>query len=588
MGALQKLIAQILSRLRDINTSQRVALLLGGALVAVSLIWLIQWAASPDMVSLLPQDLQPDELALVRGGLEASGEPFEVRGSRVFVRAAANRTALLAQLQQQEKLPANTSAGFAGLVKETNHWISQAENDRRWTYALQKEVEEVLRQFNGVRDARVFLNLTTARRGFTRETPAGSASVTLVMRHGEEVTRPLALAAARLVSGAVAGLSPRNVQVLDASGRSALDWGSEDDAASEVNRQRVKHEQYLAEKIRGQVPDPKALVSVQVELELTKRNSVTETPIAGQAVSEKTETEKTVRLRRSEQPGVQMNVGVVAGGSGGADETHETDTISTELSSGRSRKTEDTPAGDIKKVTAAISLSSSYLEGVFRRLNPDVKSPTDAQLEELFQREKTRLASQVMQLVKPQVEENVAIARYYDTAAEPAAGSPGRGMDDALDLMRRYGAQSGLGLLALLSLGLMLRMAKKTDVSDAFGLELGLPQEAIEAAKKAAEDVSAVAVKARARGGFGPRSSGGGGGGAGQPERILDTEMLTPIGQAAVTEGMLVAQEVDPATVQTRKMLDQVTQMVDSDAATVSSLVEQWVQRSEQYREGGG
>ena len=41
MGALQKLIAQMLARLRDINTSQRVALLLGGALVAVSLIWLI-------------------------------------------------------------------------------------------------------------------------------------------------------------------------------------------------------------------------------------------------------------------------------------------------------------------------------------------------------------------------------------------------------------------------------------------------------------------------------------------------------------------------------------------------------------------
>ncbi len=588
MGALQRLITQVVTRLRDINASQRVALLLGGALVALSLIWLVQWAASPDLVPLLEQDLQADELALVRSGLEAAGERCEVRGNRIFVRAAANRATLLAQLQQQEKLPANTSVGFAALVKETNPWISQAENDRRWTYALQKEVEQVLRQFGGVKDARVFLTLTTARRGFSREAPAGSASVTLVMRHGEEVTRPLALAAARLVSGAVAGLSPRNVQVLDAAGRSALDWDSEGDTASEVNRERVKQEQYFAEKIRGQVPDAKALVSVQVELDLTKRSSEKTTPVAGQAISEETASEKMVRMRGSGQPGVQMNVGVVAGGGGGADETRETDTTRTELSSGMSKTTEETPAGDIKKVTAAISLSSSYLEGVFRRLNPGGKDPTDTQLEEVFQREKMRLVAQVAQLVRPQVEENVALSRYYDTAVEPAAGGAGPGVNDAVELVRRYGAQSGLGLLALVSLGLMLRMAKKTDASEAFGLELGLPQEAIEAAKKAAEDVSTVSVRARAPGGGGGPRGGGAKSGAPDAERVLDAEMVTPIGQAAVTEGMLVAQEVDAATVQTRKMLDQVGQMVDSDPAVVSSLVEQWVQRNEQYREGGG
>ena len=104
MGALQKAMAQVVARLRDINTSQRIALLLGGALVAISLLWLVQWAARPEMVPLLDQDLQADEITQLRGGLEALGERNEVRGSRVYVRAAANRQALIAQLQQQEKI----------------------------------------------------------------------------------------------------------------------------------------------------------------------------------------------------------------------------------------------------------------------------------------------------------------------------------------------------------------------------------------------------------------------------------------------------------------------------------------------------
>ena len=65
----------------------------------------------------------------------------------------------------------------------------------------------------------------------------------------------------------------------------------------------------------------------------------------------------------------------------------------------------------------------------------------------------------------------------------------------------------------------------------------------------------------------------------------MDTSTV-PVGQAAAMEGVLVAQEVDPSAVQTRKMLDQVAQMVDTDAEVVSALLEQWMQRNEQYREG--
>jgi len=57
--------------------------------------------------------------------------------------------------------------------------------------------------------------------------------------------------------------------------------------------------------------------------------------------------------------------------------------------------------------------------------------------------------------------------------------------------------------------------------------------------------------------------------------------MPSAIGQAATTEGVLVAQEVDERTVQTNKMLDQVAQVVDGDAEMAATLLEQWIQRND-------
>jgi flagellar M-ring protein FliF len=606
MGALQKLIAQVVSRLRDTNVSQRIALLLGGALVAVSLIWLVQWTASPEMVPLLEQDLSAEDIALVRSGLEAMNEPFEVRGNRVLVRSSANRQALYAQLQQQEKLPADTSAGFAALIKESNPWISMEESNRRWTYALQQALEQVLRQFNGVKSANVFLNLGTQRKSFTKQPPPSSASVNLLMKSGQEVSRPLALAAARLVAGAVAGLPVHNVEVLDGTtGRVALDWEGEQDLATQLDRKLAKEELRYAQKIRQQVPDPKALVSVQVELNLTASNTQTEQPLKGVAKTERSTREESTRARQSEQPGVQPNVGIAAGASG-LTETESQETSETETEVGISKKVEATPAGDVQKVTAAISLSHTYLEGVFRRTSPvvaagaspgrptgragaraatparELEAPNDAQIEEVFQRERVRLLSQVVQLVKPQAEDNVAISWYYDSAGEPLWAGPSGTLDQAWDLMRNYGPQSGLALLALVSLGLMLRLARKSDVGEAFGLELGLPKEAIAAAKKAAADVSALVTRpgyARAARRSVAATA------AGPADRLAEADLAAPIEQTSATEGMLVAQEVDAGTVQTRKMLEQVQEMVDSDADVVAALLEQWVQRNEQYRD---
>ncbi len=579
MASLQKTVTQAVGQLRDMTVSQRLAILLGVALVAGSLVWLAQWAAQPEMVPLLDQSLGAEDLALVQGGLDALGQKYGVEGSRVLVPASASRQSVLARLQQQDKLPTDTSIGFGALVKESNPWISQEENERRWTVALQSELARVLSNFGGVKRASVHLPLGRQRRIFTRNIPLPSASVTLTMQGGESVSRRLALAAARLVSGAVPALSLKNVNVVDGNGVSV--WpgpDTEPGGGGELDRRRREHELRIAEKIRNQLAfDPKVRVNVQVVLDRTARDLESSTPSEPVDIKEERETDETKRGLRSGEPGVKPNVGVVAG-SGGLSESSLRESTKVEKLSGTTRKVEHTPPGEIQEIFAAINVSHSYLEGVYRRNNPEADAPAEAQVQAVFESEKTKIINQVAVLVKPQTDEQVRVDWYYDSADAGVAAEAGS-FETSVGLLQRFGPASALALLALLSLALVMRMARRGDAGESFGLEIGLPKEAIAAAKQVAGDVRAAAAR--------PRHAAGGRGPARRPSAAayttgepFATTVPTPAAEATVTEGVLEAQEVDESTVQVAGMLDQVAAMIDEDPEGTAAMVERWVQSS--------
>jgi len=573
MASVQQGIVRAARHLSEMTLSQRLAVGLGALLVVSSLVWLGLWAARPEMVPLLDQHLEPEDLALVRSGLEALGEPYRISGTQVLVPASANRQAILAALQQAEKLPADTSIGFAQLVKEANPWISAQENDRRWTVALQSELARVLRQFNGVKHATVLLNLNARPRGFARTQPEATASVTLFTRGGEPVSRSLALAAARMVAGAVRGLPVRNVEVLDGeNGRVALDWDSEEEGtASALHRLRRQLEREKELQIKEQLGfDRNALVSVSCELDHASLHVQDSLPSEGVLVREESESTATVRSRRSGQPGVQPNVAVEAATGSGADTTTQ-ERRQSEFTPGMKTSTQDIPAGSIKRITAAVSLSYSYLASVYRLNNAEAETPTEQQIEQVFARQKEQIAAHVARLLVPPEPSQVSVTWHYDVLEPPAAvGSDV--LDTSLELARRYGPVSGLALLALLALGMTMRLARQQDRGEAFGLELGLPAEAIAAAKRAAESVQKVAGRPAVATAAVAGASGETAGAEARPAAPI------PVGEAV--EGVLEAQEVDETTVKTAHMIEQVAKMAQQDVDTLAAIVDKWVDQA--------
>jgi flagellar biosynthesis/type III secretory pathway M-ring protein FliF/YscJ len=422
----------------------------------------------------------------------------------------------------------------------------------------------VLREFNGVKQARVLLNLNAWPRGFARNRPEATAGVTLFLANGEPVSRSLALAAARMVAGAVRGLPVKNVQVIDGgNGRVALDWdGAEEGSASALHRERRQLEREKELQIKEQLSfDRNALVSVSCELDHTSLHVQDSVPSEGVLLKEGSESSNTTRKQRSGQPGVQPNTGIEVTGEAGGDSSTSERREST-YTPGVKTSTQEIPAGAVKQITAAVSLSYSYLTNVYQLNNPDADPPTETQIEEVFAKQKEKVLTHVAKLVIPPEPEQVSVVWHYDML-EPERPEETGALDSTFGMVRKYGPASGLALLAVLALGMMLRVAKRRDSGETFGMDIGLPAEALAAAKQAAQDLkpgtpAAAATRATGAGALPGAASVG-------PAAAMP---------AAVAANIPEAPQLDEAATQVNQMLTQVREMMDQDGDAVATLVE--------------
>ena len=176
MAGFQETWQSAIRRINELSVSQRTAVFLGAALIGGSVMWLAQWAATPERQPLLLQSLSPEEVSSIQAGLDQLGQSYKLENGRLMVPASANRSAILAQLQQMERMPGDVSVSFAELVKDANPWISEHDNLRRWNVALQSELNHILGQFKGVKSASVVLPVIERTSGLSRAGCRGWAS----------------------------------------------------------------------------------------------------------------------------------------------------------------------------------------------------------------------------------------------------------------------------------------------------------------------------------------------------------------------------------------------------------------------------
>lgn len=553
MDRLRQVVEYIRVRLAELTLSQRAAIALCAALVAVSLLWLLSWSSSPDMVPVITTELSYEELDAAEAALRQSGIDYEAAGTRLFVRSADRHNAVRV-MHGAGALPEGALFDMAAVVTEQNPFQSPDARAYAQNYAKGNELAKIISTSPYVKSASVMINPKTRRRlGGDSDVP--TASVTVMLASSVEMTGEMVEGFAKLVSGAVAGLKPHNVFIQDARSLRSYNVPSPDDAISFDYLQLVKaREEHLREKILNKLADiPGVQVAVAVEIDTSKRVTQRVRHDKAEPKLEKSHSNSSNSRSGATEPGVQANLGqaVTAGAEGSTSTQEETTVENFEPKLAETETVEHMPYAT-KSATATIGIPRSFVAGIYSARFPDKESPkdTDAEFVKVRDEQVQRVKSSVQRIVMAKSPDDVYVDVYPDMEWSndggtwrnaPGAIAAAQVGGDALDPMNlavQYGPGVGLGVLALTSLMMMLRIAKSATPRT---LDFEMPQ----------------------------------------PEETDSDQMLTvgphAVGQAEISEGLLTGRELDDDTLRYQELTTEVSEMVEKDPEGAAGLLQRWV-----------
>jgi len=551
MDFLKKMMTQTGGHLRGLNTSQRIAMALCALIIVVCVVWMVQWSGRRTYEPLVYRDLTEEELASVRAKLEEWRIDYRAEDGRIMV-PPNTRHDLTARLLESETLPAGSTLGFAELISSESPWLSEAEKERRWTLALSNELASTLSRMAGVRKARVFID-NRQKRVFGGGSVQPSAVVSIWPRADFAFDAKRVHMLASFVSGAVAGLDIGRVRVIDESaGRSHTAHDAETNVAGDLMAVRRAEEGHYMRKITDRlsyIPGVLVQVFAEQETELTQvQNTVLDKPVISRT---RTETTSEDRQSLPTGPGVRPNTGVaVTGAAPGEKRESETTEEEFEGERGREVTSRQNTKGVIKRLTASIGIPRSWLVGTYKRVKNQAGDPTEEQLQQFEASEFAKVIQAVGKIIDAKSDDQVAVSSFPDEMLAATGAGPASSEATALaGYVERYAAPAGLVVLALLSLGMMLRVVRKAPEGPP------VPGHLLVSAGGHPQEVAA-----------GPR-------------RVL-TETAEPLGDALSPDALLEGRELDEETARTQHLVSQMSNLIKQNPDRVAELVSRWAHQS--------
>src|SRR5580704_12838146 len=194
-------------------------------------VFLIMRVTTPQMTPLFTDLAYEDSAAIVKE-LDRQAVPYELRNDGNIVLVPKDRVARLRMAFAEGGLPKGGGVGYEIFDKSevlgTTSFVQNINNVR----ALEGELARTIRSLDRVQDARVHLVMPD-RPLFARDKVDATASIVLKVRGTLEPHQVRAIR--HLVAGAVNGLRPERVSVVDERGQLLADGASNDPSGSDVS-----------------------------------------------------------------------------------------------------------------------------------------------------------------------------------------------------------------------------------------------------------------------------------------------------------------------------------------------------------------
>ena len=560
MEPIRRVIAGAREYLGKMTASQKLLMGSIGVIAAMTLFLVVQYSARTPLVELYGEgDAAIQQTTLTQ--LKGAGIPAERVDGKIMV-PEGYQTQALSQLAQSGSLPNDTTLLFANLLDRQNFYNSKQQNEQAWMVALQNELSRVLRNFNGIRDANVILDVPPPN-GIGRSVREPTASATVWTSSGGALDQGQVDAVAELVAGARAGLKVENVRVIDASvGRQRRPTSPDQVYAASYLEHTAAEEERLQRKLSdllGHIRGVAIAVTAQVDV---KRSNTQTTKYLNnkegsvQLLSKQTSTSTTQgQASKGGQPGVQPNaqgnIFSSSGGGGGStledtmDEAEYTNGLGTET------KTEQDPGGLPTLLTASVNVPRSYIADLIRAEAGEGEEPdlSTGAISARFAAEQQTIIEAVQPHLIPVGETEAAdgavVVSMIPVDLPPLVG--GAAQAGLFGSLAGGGSGGGMlggglieqGLLALLAvgaLGMMFMMVRKATKPT----ELPSPEEL-----------------------------------SGVPPTLPTVNDM--VGEADESEAAMTGIEVNDDEVRSRKLVEQVIEMVGTNPDSAANLLGRWV-----------
>ncbi|RMF83266.1 MAG: flagellar M-ring protein FliF [Nitrospirae bacterium] len=357
--------------IREMPPGRRLALGVTAAVTLAALLAVAYWGRQPQY-QLLYANLEPKAASAVLDELRSEKVPYRLGAGGRAIFVPAERVYDLRLRLAGKGLPETGSEGlelFDRNALGTTRFMQEVNYQR----ALQAELVRSISQIRGVRGARIHI-VPPKESLFVEDREQARASVILDVDPGERLGRGQVKAIAHLVAGAVKGLDPARVAIVDSNG-AVLQSGEEEAAAEGISGDELARQLALErerkeriEAILGRVVGRDHVIArVTAYLDFQRTESTAELYDPDATAVRSQHTHARASTVKQAQPGgvagVDANLPGRAQPTATPKEAGDTDrdeTVNYEVSKTVTRTV--APVGTIKRLSVAVLVDGTYKE----------------------------------------------------------------------------------------------------------------------------------------------------------------------------------------------------------------------------------
>lgn len=296
-----------------LSSPQKIITVVAPLLVAITMIYLITWASTPQYVALFTK-LTVTDAGAITTKLKDLKADYKLADNGATILVPQQSAAEIRLELANAGLPAQSKFSFDYL--NTMH-LGETDADRKLRYVLglQNELENTLKTLTGVQDAQVHIVMPEPSL-FVDAQKTPTAAVTLKLVPGTKLGDDQVRAIANLMAGSVEGLQPENVTIVDTNGNVLSDAIGKSTDLQHLTGNQYQLQQTIEETTRKSVQSMldqvlgsgKAVVRINAVLNFDQIKITKQTNGPGAVVSEQNSNETTTNgTTTGGTPGVTAN-----------------------------------------------------------------------------------------------------------------------------------------------------------------------------------------------------------------------------------------------------------------------------------------